>query len=273
MADEQVATQETPEVVETQEPVEQAEPETPVAVVEPAKPEPTELERKLQAAEREAERHRKRADYWMQNYQKVTPPAVEAKPDPEPVEDAFGTDTLAYAKAWAAWNAREAVRQDRVQQTEVSQKQVAEAQKQAVVQERLERIQEASAADPQIWTACDSLGNMGVVIGTPIQDALFESDNFAGLVKHLAAHPQEVQRIMALPPVRQVKEITRIESQLSKAPAPPPLRATQATPPARPVNGASASVKAIDLNDPNLPIEVWQKEFIRLDNLKRAQSK
>ncbi len=277
MADEQVAVQE--EQAEAQEPQEQTDevsvetPETPVAPAEPAKPESSELEKKLQAAEREAERHRKRADYWMGNFQKsVQPPAAKPADDPEPTEAQFGDNTLAYAKEWAGWNARQVVAQAQAKQQQSTQEQIAETQKQTFVQERVDRINEASTSDPQVWAACDTLGNLGVVIGTPFQDALHESENFAGVVKHLAANPQEVQRIIGLPPGRQVREIAKLETQLSaqaQAP-PPPLRTTQAPPPVRPLNGASGSTKAIDLNDPNIPVEVWGNEYDRRERLKRG---
>ena len=61
-----------------------------------------------------------------------------------------------------------------------------------------------------------------------IASALIESDAPAKLMAHLAANPDEVDRIAGLSPARQAAEIGKLETKLSSAPkvsnAPPPIK-------------------------------------------------
>lgn len=61
-----------------------------------------------------------------------------------------------------------------------------------------------------------------------IAQALIESDAPAKLMVYMAAHPEEVEKIAALNPVRQIKELDRLEAKIASAPktsnAPPPIK-------------------------------------------------
>lgn len=273
MADEQVVQQDEiqtpPPEVEPPQPEVPSEGETPES--EPPKPpEPSEADKRLHAAERETERHRKRADYWMQNYQKVVAPPTtqpQAQPDPEPEDPGPDGNQVAYVKAWNAWNTRQELAKAEQKQVETRQRDSTQAQQDAIAYDRNQRLIEVHQRDPEAWTAADSVGKMGV--GEVFKDTLFESDQFEKLVKHLAANPPEVQRIMWMSPIQQVREITKIEHKLAAASAAPPLRQTSAPPPVKPVNGGGAPMR-IDLNDPKVPMVDWVKEHDRLERKKRT---
>ena len=61
-----------------------------------------------------------------------------------------------------------------------------------------------------------------------IAEALIDSDAPAKLMAHMAAHPEEVERIAGLSPARQAAEIGKLETKLASAPkvsnAPAPIK-------------------------------------------------
>jgi len=297
MPDEQVLEQATTEAPTPETPPEEAieTPETPVAETPP--PDPVELDRKLKAAEREAERHRKRADYFMQQTDLLTRQQVPVKPadapeslGPEPLLGQFET-TDDWQKAHTQWLRKSVVQEvftKQQEQAEATRQRYQEQQEQNRVNEQRELIRGISQRDPAFAQAAEIVGQIvdngaGKIhpAATTLYNELFESEHYEGLVRHLAANPNEIYRITALPPRQQIREIARIENQLpaetpkperSSTPAPlSPLRLSQAPPPARPPNGASASAKAIDLNDPNVPLDVWTKEHDRREREKRKR--
>lgn len=66
----------------------------------------------------------------------------------------------------------------------------------------------------------------------PIAAALIESDSPAKLMAHLAANPEEVDRIAGLSPARQAAEIGKLEAKLASAP-----KVSKAPPPITPIGG------------------------------------
>lgn len=75
-----------------------------------------------------------------------------------------------------------------------------------------------------------------------IAAAIIDSDASAKLMAHLAANPEDVERIAGLSPARQAAEIGKIESRLS---APP--KASNAPPPIKPI-GTNGSATNSDLS-------------------------
>lgn len=79
-----------------------------------------------------------------------------------------------------------------------------------------------------------------------IAQALIESDQGSKLMAHLAANPEEVDRIRALSPARQAAEIGKLETKLSAAPktskAPPPINPIGSRGNGGPIDAANVSV-------------------------------
>jgi hypothetical protein len=219
---------------------------------------------KLRKAEGEAERHRRRASYaveQMDAFFRSQPQAPQA-PDPEPQQAQYGDDQVSYVKDHARWTSRNEARQV-VQQNNQDQRQRAHQAAQFVqAQEKLDRI---NAGGKPVFDACEVLGNAGCTFGTPMNDALFASPDFDGLVRHLAAIPGEAQRILRLTPSEQIAAVRQHESQLktTKPAASIPASQTNAPEPMRRVAGGTATVSAVDLHDPRLSPEQFQEEWNR----------
>jgi hypothetical protein len=98
-----------------------------------------------------------------------------------------------------------------------------------------------------------------------MNDALFASPDFDGLVRHLAAIPGEAQRILRLTPSEQIAAVRQHESQLTKTKtaASIPASQTNAPEPMRRVSGGTATMTAVDLHDPKLSPEQFQEEWNR----------
>lgn len=81
--------------------------------------------------------------------------------------------------------------------------------------------------------------------------AILESDNKADIVYHLAKHPEEADKIAALPAFAQAKEIGKLEDRLL---AKPPTKTSSAPEPIKPI-GAKGTTIAKD------PKDMTDKEF------------
>lgn len=83
-----------------------------------------------------------------------------------------------------------------------------------------------------------------VPISTAMAAAISESDIPAKLAYYLGSHLDEAKRIHALPPTKQVREISKIEDQLTSTPKPKP-----APEPIKPNSGNASTEKPIDEQD------------------------
>lgn len=93
-----------------------------------------------------------------------------------------------------------------------------------------------------------------------IAAAVTESDIAPKLMAHMAANPEDVQRIAYLPPVRQAAEIGKLEAKILAAPPPP--RPSNAPAPITPV-GASKGTLEKNPNDMSAKeFASWRKKFI-----------
>ena len=93
-------------------------------------------------------------------------------------------------------------------------------------------------------------------------DAIVSSEYFAAIKYHLAKNPDEFDRIVKMSPVAAVKEIGKIEAQLSSGKA--PVKKSAAPAPIKPPKGGTPSAK--DINSPDLPIGDFMK--LRAQQLK-----
>lgn len=104
----------------------------------------------------------------------------------------------------------------------------------------------------------------------PLVDLFLGDENDLEMAHHLATHPAEVDRLMALSPLQRVREVAKLadmfsgEAESEKAPAPviPPKKTTSAPPPPKTVSGSGKPV--VDVRDPNIStadrIKKWKAE-------------
>jgi hypothetical protein len=195
---------------------------------------------------------------------KATPAAEPAKPTeptfeptrPKPTEADFETYGD-FTEALADWklDQREAKREfDTRQAKERDAATAAERDFESRVSTWVERREAFFAAHPQRQARVNAFLDT-VVSGSPIGDALMDSEHGAALAYYLATHPTEAERIARLGPVSAIRELGRLEATIStttsasasagpaaktvtSAPAPPTTLAARSADPADPVAAA-----------------------------------
>lgn len=100
----------------------------------------------------------------------------------------------------------------------------------------------------------------------PIVEALIDSDNAPGLMKHLADNPDEVERIAKLSPARQAAELGRMEASLQAA----PKKTTPLPEPINPLRRPSGGKPAYDTTDPRSLQQMGTSAWIEADRKRRA---
>lgn len=221
---------------------------------EPA-PEPTAKEKALQAElsrvrqknrELEASFHKPEPDPVAQAG--FVPPGLSPKPQLDQFEDYDQ-----YVEALGAWGAEKTIltREYTAQQT---QKQTAQ---QAVFKTHAERMEAAKEKyadlDDVMALAPDCQFNQDAFA------AILESEQSADIVYHLSKNAKEAERIAALPPVKQIMEIARLEDKFKATPAQPVKRVSQAPAPINTLGGAGADVLAGKEPDAATDPDGWLK--------------
>lgn len=239
-----------PQDLATEEPVDPAEPADP-APADPQDPsadpaaEPAHKENKVQKRIDEITRARRQAeaeaDYWRKVATgEIQPPKQEpVQPQgdfippgypAEPTLDAFD-DYDQYNRALVRWEAGRIIA-ERDHTAQQAQKQTAQ---QAVFKTHVERMEAAKEKyadlDEVLALAPDCQFNQDAF------NAILESDQSADIVYHLSKHAKEAERIAAMPPVKQIMEIARLEDKFKAAPAQPVKRVSQAPTPLNPIGG------------------------------------
>lgn len=229
-----------------------AVPEAPEAVTpeQAAKREGRRFERRLGKAYREAAEAKARADLLEKQInelnQRIAPkPPVTAG---EPTLEQFGFDTEKYASAVKEFAKQQAIREyEATRQTE--------AQRQVV--SRVSADWEAKSEK-----ATDKYDDYEAVVGdmkpvNPLTQAIMTAENGPEIAYFLGKNLKEAQRIVALDPISQVREIGRLEAKLLAEPV-KPKTPSKAPAPITPLSGA-ASPASDTLNDPDLDYETWLK--------------
>jgi hypothetical protein len=170
--------------------------------------------RKARAAERRAEElERKLAE----RDEKGKPAPVEAKePDPKDYTNEKGEfDAFKYAKDLAKHAAEEAVKADRKEQ-EKAQREAAEARS---YEDYMKRVKD-SAKGIEDWNeVCEGAADM--TVSGALTGYIRESDTPAPLLAHLARHPDELERLNALPTIKALSEMAKLEAKLTLPKAEP----------------------------------------------------
>jgi hypothetical protein len=164
-----------------------------------------------------AERRAEEAERKLAERDAAGKPTPEAKePDPKDfttvVDGKQEFDAFGYAKALAAHAAAEAVKADRKEQDKLN-KEAAEARS---YQEYLGRVR-SSAKGLEDWEeVAESAADMNV--SGALTGYLRECEAPAPLLYHLAQHPDELERLNALPTIKAIREIAKLELSLTKEP-------------------------------------------------------
>lgn len=143
------------------------------------------------------------------------PKPVEAKePDPKDFTNEKGEfDAFGYAKALAKFSAEEAVKADREEQAKLN-KEAADARS---YQEYLNRVR-TSAKGLEDWEEVAESA-AGLNVSGALTGYLRESEAPAPLLYHLAKNPDELERLNALPTIKAIAAIAKLELSLTKEPA------------------------------------------------------
>lgn len=203
---------------------------------------------------REAERRAIEAETELRilREQLSRPGKPSSSPDPniEPSIDDFET-VQDYQKAIARYEARQAAalaKSETLSEVRKFRAEEAEAAKQSEYRKNfVQRCETLSVSREELMEAAESMANAGIDISLALATGIAESDAGPAVMRYLGQHLEEVGRINALSPARQLIELGKLESKVtpegkkptealrSKAPAPP-----------RPVNGSSTAGFNID---------------------------
>lgn len=199
---------------------------------QPAKPRKSVQERINEAvkAQREAERER---EYWREQALRSQPapkaaqqPTEDAEPDPSDYE--HGELDARFIREHAIFHAKKAFREEQAANE-------ARNRTQTAIQTFEQRIEEQFPdGEPEGLARLRTLPELSPVV----QETIFDSDIGPKLADHLGKNIRELQRISALPPIKQARELAKLELKLASPPAPTPKTATDAPAPTPQVRGA-----------------------------------
>jgi hypothetical protein len=187
-------------------------------------------------------------------------PIVDPK-DPEPQEADF-EDYRKFVQAVARWEIRQSKREADAAADVQRRTEAAAAQRDSLQQRTsswVERRDAFAAANPDFTTkALPFLDH--VTAGTPIGDALLDSDVGPQMALYLATHPDEADRIARLAPISALRALGKLEAQfdspettsasasagpaaktVTSAPAPPMTLTSRSAIPADPAAAAFAA--------------------------------
>jgi hypothetical protein len=179
--------------------------------------------------------------------------------DEEPQQDQFNT-WEEYSRAVTRWEVRQGISEEVQELTAKQREEQEEGRKLEAVKQKAQefygRLDEALQADPEFYNRVDP----GLVKVTPsfllapgqspspesdVMQAIVDSEHAAALLLHLSEHPDEMDKLRALPDTFSVfRAMGRLEARVGGEPAPkaepkPEDRpVSQAKPPVRPLTGS-----------------------------------
>lgn len=176
-----------------------------------------------------------------------------ARQNPKPAEDAFEFNGD-YVEAVADWKLKQ---RDFVTEKKAESKRTAEVQTAAKTEQQKAAEATGAAIKAQHDRGVDKYGEefMDVIqaipgkeFSQPMVDAVLDSEIGEDIAYYLGTNPAERQRIAALPPVKQIKEMGKIESGIASGTIKTKVTTTTAPPPPPRVAGAKAPVNAVDVS-------------------------
>lgn len=210
-----------------------------------------ELVRQREEAERRAESERAEKLRLMTLLEERLKPEPPAKAEvSEPVRpnrgdfddpNAYDEALISYAKQSAEFVADTRIREER-EATHQEQQRITFERESEVVREafagRLETFKSKQPDFDEVIAAAVSRVSMEMA------NAILESDVGPALQYHLAQHPEDAARIMALTPARQLREMGKLEAKLS---APAPVSAPVSAAP-RPIKPTTPSAETVEFD-------------------------
>lgn len=196
-------------------------------------------------AQREAERER---EYWREQalrsqaepQQRREPQAEAQDAEPDPSDYDHGELDARFIRDHATFHAKKAFREEQAQ---------AEARNrtQSALQTFEQRLEaQFPEGEPEGIARIRALKQISPVV----QEAILDSDVGPKLADYLGTHSRELNRISALPPITQARELAKLELKLATPPAPTAKIATDAPEPTPQVRGAGGRFKpAPDTDD------------------------
>ena len=157
------------------------------------------------------------------------------------------TDIQEYAKAFASFETGKVLKEKEANE------------RQAFVQRAEAKLQ--GDWETKVVKAASKYDDFDEVVGdlkpvTPWAIAIMQAENGADIAHYLGSHIQEAERIVALDPHSQVREIGKLEVKLSLAPE-APKKPSQAPKPIEPVS-ANAQVLGGEI-EPGMPYEKYRQ--------------
>jgi hypothetical protein len=214
-----------------------------------AKREGRRFERRLDKAYKRAAEAQARAEFLekqLNEFKAKATPAEVADPA-EPKLEQFD-DIQKYAKALAKYESEKAVKDYQARQQGESQK-----QQQARLEQDWESKAERGEGKYDDWA--DVVGDIKPT--APWLAALMEADNGDEIAYFLGKNIKEAQRIIALSPMAQIREIGRLEAKLAAEP-PKPKTPSRAPAPIAPLTGATPV--ATDVPSDQDDMGTWMKK-------------
>lgn len=155
-----------------------------------------------------------------------------------------------YVEALAEFKADQKVSKAKEEFARETQERAAKSQAEQTLASWNQRVETARGK----YEDFDDIVDSDLPITQPMQAAIIDSEHGAEIAYHLGKHPDEAERISRLSPMAAIREIGKIEAQIVQAPKPKPSAASR---PLSPVKGRAGQ---IDLNDPKLTYEDWEKQ-------------
>lgn len=181
---------------------------------------------------------------------KAAPPKAD---DSAPRMEDF-TDVQEYAKAFAAHETKKAIAERDVVEKQAKNKQA---------QQRLHANWES-----QVTKATEKYDDFDEVVGdlkptTPWAIAIMQEENGADIAHYLGKHEKEAERIIALDPYSQAREIGKLSVKLATTPAAPKVP-SRAPAPIEPVKATAVQTDGIEPNQsPEQYFKIGNKMFRR----------
>lgn len=203
------------------------------------------FERRISRLHREAAEARAERDLLRRQLEEIKP---KEAPDPGAPKLENFKDIEEYAAAKAKYESQKVLKEHQAkQQNETRQRAYA----------KLVEEWESKAA-----RGSDKYEDFEEIVGdikptTPWSHAAMEADNAEEVLYYLGKNLKEVERIAALSPTAQIREIGKIEAKLAATP-PKPATPSKAPAPITPLTGA-APVTERSIYEPNLPYEEFKK--------------
>lgn len=195
----------------------------------------SEITRQREEARQEAQREREARqalETRLQALERQNAPqqnqAQTAQEEPQPHQF---TDAFEYAKALTDYRVEHMLAQEKANQAQAA----AQAERQQVINQWTKKVDAAKAELPDFDEMVQSAGD--VVIPDHVRDAMMESDVGPKLLYHFAENPDLARSIAAMPPIKALREIGKLEAKLEapKQAEKPPVARSKAPEPIQPI--------------------------------------